>query len=301
MNTIGIKCVDQTLTFTNTPLISTGDQNVDKISFTFCPLWTGYIKIAVFYQDKGDKHYSLINPDGICEVPNAIMQLTGNIYIAVCGTNSDDQVRTSNVVRYRIEEGVTSASLSDIYSTELSEEEQQDVYHKMLEITTDALARIDELMSKFAYVKIKDANTFEYDESKLEKKINAYTYSKSAIDAMVKRNVIEYSEVQIAGGMAGDGVVINDLRAYGNGSEIRVFLRLSLTNVTEWTFNVSGFPLFEFVEQVSLVTRSGESFVVNPAWISVEKVNDAYGIKVTVSTDETHNSGQIDTVISILI
>ena len=182
MVTIGIKCIDQVLSFTNTPLISTGDQNVDKIQFEFCDLWSGFIKVAIFYQEKGTPYYSLIGADGIADVPNPIMKLTGRIYISVAGTSMDNQVRTSNIVRYTIEEGVTEADLTDIYSTDMSEEEQETVYEKILELAINMQNLAEDMIKNVAYVRYQDANTFEYTESQLEAKINAYTLPKAKLE-----------------------------------------------------------------------------------------------------------------------
>lgn len=44
---------------------------------------------------------------------------------------------------------------------------------------------VEKSLEDLAFVRIEGANTFEYDESKIEKKVNAYTYSKSQIDSMV--------------------------------------------------------------------------------------------------------------------
>lgn len=198
MVTIGIKCVDQVLSFINTPLISTGDRNVDKVKFEFCELWNGFVKLAVFYQDKGTPFYSFIGADGIANVPNEIMKLTGSIYIAVTGVNADDQIRTSNVVRYTIEEGVTESDIADIYSDYLPEEEQEDIYHKILELSINMQTLVEDLVKNFAYVRIKDANEFEYDYDKFKVRIEeiliGLTYTKEEMDQIFKQIKTDLNE-----------------------------------------------------------------------------------------------------------
>ena len=54
MSTINVQCSDQVLAFTNMPLISSGDENVDKIKFTFDSNWDGYAITCVFYQQRGE-------------------------------------------------------------------------------------------------------------------------------------------------------------------------------------------------------------------------------------------------------
>lgn len=185
MSTINIKCVDQVMTFTNMPIITAGDKNVDKIQFDFCPLWDGFVRVAVFFQQKTELSYALINADGSCNVPNSIMKLTGQIFIAVTGVNTSSQVRTSNILSYTIDEGIVDASLNDEFPGEISEEEKNDIFNKILEMCIEMQTLCQDLITNFAYVQIKDANEFEYDESKLEAKIRAYTYSKTKINELL--------------------------------------------------------------------------------------------------------------------
>lgn len=178
MSTIGIKCVDHVLTFQNMPIITAGGQNVDKVKFEFCPLWDGFVKVAVFFQQKGECSYALINADGSCNVPNSILKLTGKIHIAVTGTNTNNQARTSNILSYYVDEGIVDASLQDEFPSDITEEEKNDVYNKMLELCTVIQSSYQDLLTNTAYIRTSDINEFEYDESALEAKIRAYTYSK---------------------------------------------------------------------------------------------------------------------------
>lgn len=182
MSTINIKCVDQVLSFQNTPIITAGDQNVDKIQFDFCPTWDGFVKVAVFFKQKEECSYAMINADGSCNIPNSIMRLDGKIYIAVTGVNTKNQILTSNIVAYYVEEGIVDASLQDEFPNELDPEEQETVYTKILDMCVEMQDLCQDLIKNFAYVRFKGANEFEYDESKLEAKIRAYTYSRENLD-----------------------------------------------------------------------------------------------------------------------
>ena len=185
MSTIKIKCVDQVLSFTNMPVITAGDQNVDKVKFDFCPLWDGFIKIAVFFQQKNECSYALINADGSCNIPNSILKCEGKIFIAVTGTNSKSQVRTSNILSYYVDEGIVDASLQDEFPEDLSNEEKQDIYNKMLELVVEMQTLTQDLIHNFAYVRIKDGNEFSYDVDQLRAQIRAYTYEKAVIDKKI--------------------------------------------------------------------------------------------------------------------
>lgn len=185
MSTIKIKCVDQVLTFTNTPVITTGDQNIDKIEIDFCPLWNGFVKVGVFFQQKGEFSYSVINADGSCPIPNSICNCQGKIYFAVSGTNSKNQVRTSNIVCYTIEEGVADAHIQDEFPGEITDEEKEDIYNKMLELVTEMQTLTQDLIKNFAYVRLKDGNEFSYGVDQLQAQIRAYTYEKADIDRKI--------------------------------------------------------------------------------------------------------------------
>lgn len=172
MSTINIKCVDQVLNFENMPIITSGNQNVDKVHFDFCNLWDGFTKVAIFFQQKGELSYSLINADGTCNVPNSIMKMTGNIYICASGTSPNKEVRTTNILSYRIDEGVAEASLMDEFPDEISEEEKNDVYNKMLELSQNIQEIYLDLVRNMAYIHFKDANEFEYDVELFEDRVN---------------------------------------------------------------------------------------------------------------------------------
>lgn len=195
MSTINIKCVDQVLAFQNMPIITAGNQNVDKVKFDFCPLWDGFVKVAVFFQQKTECSYALINADGSCNIPNSILKLDGKIFIAVTGTNTSNQVRTSNILSYYVDEGIVDASLQDEFPSDISEEEKEDIFNKILEMCTEMQSLCQDLIQNFAYIRIEDANEFEYNESALEAKIRAYTYSKEQIDSKITEAMNYTSDV----------------------------------------------------------------------------------------------------------
>lgn len=185
MSTIKLKCVDQVLAFTNTPVITTGDQNIDNMKIDFCPLWDGFVRVGIFFQQKGVFSYAVINADGSCPIPNSILKLEGKIYFAVSGTNSKNQVRTSNIVCYTIEEGVADAHIQDEFPEDITEEEKNDIYYKMLELVTEMQTLTQDLIQNFAYVRIKDGNEFSYGVDQLQAQIRAYTYEKASIDQKI--------------------------------------------------------------------------------------------------------------------
>lgn len=122
MSDIYVEVNDQALKITNTPLIASGGVNEDRVFFTFSEEWNGFAKSGVFYQDKEHVYYSLIDPvTNSCVVPKEAMFDPGRMFFGVFGT-SGNVIRTSEVVRYEIENGALSSDLApddptpDIYA-----------------------------------------------------------------------------------------------------------------------------------------------------------------------------------------
>lgn len=107
MSIIKASCVDQTLRLTNTPVIASGGVGEDFVEFSFCPLWDGYIKTGVFYNNRG-VFYSPLDENDTCVVPCQALEIPGNLFIAVFGYR-DGVTRTSEVLQYQIVEGAITA------------------------------------------------------------------------------------------------------------------------------------------------------------------------------------------------
>lgn len=121
MSNIKVQCIGQAVTFLNTPVISSGNMNYDTIGFEFCSKWDGYVKTAIFYRTKEEVYYQLLDDSDSCLIPNEVLGEKGVIYIGVFGTLGDKTI-TSQVLRYRIQEGAVTEDLKpsdptpDIYS-----------------------------------------------------------------------------------------------------------------------------------------------------------------------------------------
>ena len=63
----------QLLTLRNREIISSGDVNVDSCRFVFDGEWEGYTKTAVFYQDRKDVQYAVLDSGNRCVIPAASM------------------------------------------------------------------------------------------------------------------------------------------------------------------------------------------------------------------------------------
>ena len=104
----------QLLTIKNQEIIASGDSNFDSCTFIFDELWDGFTKTAVFYQDKSNVQYTVLESDDTCMIPTAAMARAGRMYIGVFGIK-DSAVVTSTLASIDIMEGAISG---DTVSTE---------------------------------------------------------------------------------------------------------------------------------------------------------------------------------------
>ena len=102
---IEIKCVDQALIPMVTPIVAAGGVKEDKIIFSFCPLWDGFVKTAVFWLDKGEPYEAVVDAENGCVIPSEALIKNGNLFFGVYGVNADGIKRTSEIIKYKIEKG----------------------------------------------------------------------------------------------------------------------------------------------------------------------------------------------------
>lgn len=124
---IEVKCFDQVLTFVNTPVIAGGGIGEDYVSFEFCEKWDGYTISALFWRRGVDPVPKLLDAENTCQVPPELMLSKGIVYFGACGVNPDGERRTSQVLSYRIEEGVITENTAlpmpeeDVYTELLAQ------------------------------------------------------------------------------------------------------------------------------------------------------------------------------------
>ena len=128
MSTISVNCNDHVLSFASTPIISSGDQNVDKIQFDFSSHWNDFAIVCVFYREKGKYFYMIVDDDGIVNIPNELLATDDIIYFGVTGF-ADNTRRTSTILSYKILDG----AYMDV------DDPSEDIYAQIL----DKLAVVD--------------------------------------------------------------------------------------------------------------------------------------------------------------
>ena len=109
MSTIKVSVVDQVLTIADSPLIASGDVNVDHVQFTFDDSWRGFGLAAVFYREGESQVYrSVIPRNGLAVIPHEVMVSQGRICFGVAGVSGSD-VKTTEIAYYDIHEGAVNA------------------------------------------------------------------------------------------------------------------------------------------------------------------------------------------------
>ena len=146
---IKVKCIDQSLTLVSTPLIASGGLNEDTVTFEFCSKWTGFSKTAVFYRNKNEVYYSLVDGDGICTIPQEVLQEDGTLYFGVFGCNDSGVTRTSEILRYKIVQGAITKDLKPSDPSPSIYEQLLSKYMIILEKSEDTLEIVQNFVDNF--------------------------------------------------------------------------------------------------------------------------------------------------------
>ena len=100
---IRVDCIDQRLYIAAAPAVASGGKNEDAVEFSFCPLWDGFGKTAVFYRSENDVYHAIVTDDR-CIIPHEVLKDEGTLYFGVFGVKGDT-TRTSEIARYRVAKG----------------------------------------------------------------------------------------------------------------------------------------------------------------------------------------------------
>ena len=148
MSQLKARCIDQVLTFENTPVITSGDVNYDSIMFDFCSRWDGFTKTAVFYRSEDEVYYQLLDEANTCNIPNEVLTEKGDIFIGVFGTSGDTTL-TSQVLKYKIAKGAITENLKpsdptpDIYAQIISR------YDAIIEELERQFKKLEDLQAEY--------------------------------------------------------------------------------------------------------------------------------------------------------
>lgn len=151
---ITMDCIDQDLIGVDMPLIASGGLHENYVKFSFCPLWDGFVKTAVFYKTVSKPYYMILDNADMCEIPHEVTDDSGTIYIGVFGVNGD-VTRTSKVFRYQIKKGAVTGTL-------LPPDPTPDVWEQLLSAYDRVLDKVEESNSAQSEF-INTANKAVYD------------------------------------------------------------------------------------------------------------------------------------------
>lgn len=108
MSTIKVSCTDQVLAITDSPVLASGGVNENFIEFDFCEQWDGFGKTCVFFRERGECSYSILDSSDKCVIPPEATAGAGRMYFGVVGVNEAGTVRTTELLGYRIVAGAVT-------------------------------------------------------------------------------------------------------------------------------------------------------------------------------------------------
>ncbi len=161
MAQIEILLEKQLLTIQNREVISSGDVNYDSCRFEFDANWEGYIKTAVFYQEKQKVYYAVLDNEDKCFIPAPAVVKAFPLYIGVFGVQGN-KILTSSMDSIPIVEGAVSGTEVDIEPSETVFAAIVANYQAILDAITEQSRAFDE-----AYKLLSEQN-------KLLEKLNAF-------------------------------------------------------------------------------------------------------------------------------
>lgn len=131
---ISVRVTDQSLNVKKKPLIASGGIECDTIEFTFCALWDGFSKVAVFYRNKRDVYHVEICDDK-CTIPKEVLVNPGYLYFGVFGVK-DGVTRTSSVISYKVEAGAITDGIKPPEPT-------PSIYEKILKLEEEIAKKLN--------------------------------------------------------------------------------------------------------------------------------------------------------------
>ncbi len=136
---INAHITDQTMMISNVPPLASGSKDVVQVNFTFCTLWEGMTKTAVFYRTV-DKVFHVIVENNTVTVPHEVLADKGAFNFGVLGI-LDEQVRTTDMLSVDVVQGaiITATAITD---------PTPDVYAQIIQMIQQASGLPDDTLTK---------------------------------------------------------------------------------------------------------------------------------------------------------
>lgn len=151
----------QLLTIQNREVISSGDMNYDSCRFNFDEAWTDYIKTAVFYQDRKQIYYAVLDKENKCFIPAPALAKASPLYIGVFGVRGN-KVITSTMDSISIVEGAVSGTELDMEPSDTVFAALVAYYQVILDTVAEQNAILERANAEYAeaYKVLEDQNAW---------------------------------------------------------------------------------------------------------------------------------------------
>lgn len=151
----------QLLTIQNREVISSGDINYDSCRFTFDEAWTDYIKTAVFYQNRKQIYYAVLDKENKCFIPAPALAKASPLYIGVFGVRGN-KVITSTMDSISIVEGAVSGTELDLEPSDTVFAALVAYYQVILDTVAEQNAILERANAEYAeaYKVLEDQNAW---------------------------------------------------------------------------------------------------------------------------------------------
>ena len=131
MATLEVNCNNQKLKWVEEPAqVFSGNIKIDGITFSFCPLWDGFTKTAVFYKEGKEAFHILLDEKNTCFIPPEVTDTNGLVYVGVFGIK-DDCRRTTEPICFYLDEGITTEGNPS--------EPTPDIYQQIITLCNEAV------------------------------------------------------------------------------------------------------------------------------------------------------------------
>lgn len=168
MTTISAKTKDQVLTAVESPTVASGDKNTVDFSVELDEFWSGLTASAVFFTARNPQAvYEKILEKGKTQIPSEVLKNKGYMYIGIRAVDGEGGVKTSTVLKYRIEDGAP-------VGTATAEGPTPDVYQQLIAICSNIKDKTDALDSTIQMNTQELGKTKEYLNELTDKKITKF-------------------------------------------------------------------------------------------------------------------------------
>lgn len=168
MTTISAKTKDQVLTAVESPTVASRNKNTVDFSVELDEFWSGLTASAVFFTARNPQAvYEKILEKGKTQIPSEVLKNKGYMYIGIRAVDGEGGVKTSTVLKYRIEDGAP-------VGTATAEGPTPDVYQQLIAICSNIKDKTDALDSTIQMNTQELGKTKEYLNELTDKKITKF-------------------------------------------------------------------------------------------------------------------------------